>query len=56
MYWGEVTADYDWCERNYVVTAYLFLASLSQILLCSFKFPNSGLNFLRVAGFCHEKQ
>jgi len=43
-YWGAVTADYDWCEQNYVVTSYIaeFWNCVSSIAIFS-----CGLYYLR---------
>jgi|EP00945_MAST-04E_sp_MAST-4E-sp1_P007682 dihydroceramidase len=45
-YWGKVTSDYDFCERNYVVTYYVaeFFSSLSSVPILLF-----GLYFLKHA-------
>lgn len=49
MYWGKVTADYDWCERNYVVTPYIaeFWNCISSVgvLLAGIYFLRRSLRF-----------
>jgi len=45
-FWGPITANYDWCENNYVISYYIaeFFNTLS-----SFPIALAGLSFVRVA-------